>query len=62
LVTKYQISEGGECADALAASDNEGSRGENVFLSMRTNVRSQASEQAKGDMVGLRMTRGNGNG
>ena len=45
---------------SLAASDNEGSRGENVFLSMRE--RTKPSKQAKGDMVGLRMTRGNGNG
>ena len=47
----------------LAASDNEGSRVENVFLSM--NVGRQPSKlraAAKGDMVGLRMTRGNGNG
>ena len=38
------ISEGGECADALAASDNEGSRGENVFLSMRE--RTKPSQRA----------------
>ena len=39
------ISEGGECADALAASDNEGSRGENVFLSMRE--RTKPSQRGK---------------
>ena len=39
------VSEEGECADALAASDNEGSRGENVFLSMRE--RTKPSQRGK---------------